>query len=400
MFTLLNILALLVMLAVAYVGWLQGLHRAAVSLVACVLAGVIAFGCFGPASALLSSDSPRTTWYYAADALCLWAIFCVAFLGLRTLAHLVFRQEAPFGYYPSRIGGLLLGLVVGYLVAGFCLVVIQMLPMSPAIMGAYAPFRYERAPDRAERGNRLWLQWDRGTLGFFGYLSRPLGFEKRGLFDRYGDVYRDPAAVTADVLAHDAADVPDVDDFLYYHWYRRWEFVRWRTGVAQGPVPAGLARGYRVTMNGIRAEVGRVDALSQIPNFPQVRLGDDEQFLLLEVSFAPSDGGAAEIDSDRFVLLGPEHRDRFTRPKVYGPARLQGDEPQIVSLRDNVVGSVDLRFNTKGRKYLMAGGRFAFKPKDGDDRRSLIFIIPKAYQASDLRLVIDPPPQPKPAGAP
>ena len=397
MFALLNVLALLVMAAIVYVGWIQGLHRAAMTLVACILAGVIAFGFFGPLAGVLPSSAPRTTWYFTADALCLWGLFCCVFLGLRTLGHRLLRQESPFPFYPGRAGGALLALATGYLSTGVCLVLLQMLPMSPAIMGAYSPFKYDRAANQAVRGAPLWLRWDRGTLEFFGFLSRTLGFEDHGLFDRYGDVYADPAdAAEAKAAGADAKPVPDVDDFLYYHWYRRWEFVRWRTGVAQGPVPSGLERGYRCVMHGIRAEIGRAEAARQIDFFRQERLGEDEQFLFLDLTFGPAGGGPADIDSAQFVLLGPEG-ERFTQPMVHGLARVLDEKPQIVSRVADVAEERDLRFSIPDPKkrpegrYLMSGARFSFKAGKQEDLRTFIFIVPKRFQAADLRLVVEPP---------
>ncbi len=402
MFALLNVLALLAMAAIVYVGWIQGLHRAAMTLVACILAGAIAFGFFGPLAGLLPSSAPRTTWYFTADALCLWGLFCFVFLGLRTLGHRLLRQEAPFPFYPSRAGGALLALATGYLATGVCLVLLQMLPMSPAIMGAYSPFKYDRAVNQAMPGAPLWLRWDRGTLEFFGFLSRTLGFEGCGLFDRYGDVYVNPADA-AEAKAAGAKPAPDVDDFLYYHWYRRWEFVCWRTGVAQGPIPSGLEKGYRIVMQGIRAEIARAEAGRQIDFFRQERLGDDEQFVFLDVTFGPVGGGPADVDSAQFVLLGPEG-ERFTPPMVYGLARVLNEKPQIVSRVADVAEERDLRFSIPEKRpegrYLMTGARFSFRAGKQDDVRTFIFIVPRRLQPADLRLVVEPPPPKKTDTAP
>ncbi len=249
MLVILNILALACTAAVMYMCAVHGVFRAGMTLAACVLAGAVAFGLFGPAAGLLGADNPRTVWYYAADALALWAIFCVVFLGLRVLAETLLGNESAFPSLADSIGGAVLGLAAGYLVVGLCLVLAQMLPMPPSILG-YSPFRYDGKNNTVKEGDRLWLRWDRGTLALFGYLSGgPLGGEERRLFNRYGNVYSAsagpvPAPDLAAVLSAEASAKaearsakPDADDMLYYHWYRRWEYVRWRTRVAQGPLP-------------------------------------------------------------------------------------------------------------------------------------------------------------------
>jgi len=252
MLVILNILALACTAAVMYMCAVHGVFRAGMTLAACVLAGAVAFGLFGPAAGLLGADNPRTVWYYAADALALWAIFCVVFLGLRMLAEIFFKNESAFPSLADSIGGAVVGFAAGYLAVGICLVLVQMLPMPPSILG-YSPFRYDGKNNTVKEGDRLWLRWDRGTLALFGWLSAgSLGSEEHLLFNRYGKLYPPPRDDSGEAPAPDSSAVlsaeasakaearsakADADDMLYYHWYRRWQYVQWRTGVAQGPLP-------------------------------------------------------------------------------------------------------------------------------------------------------------------
>jgi len=239
MLVILNILALACTAAVMYMCAVHGVFRAGMTLAACVLAGAVAFGLFGPAAGLLGADDSNSVWYYAADALALWAIFCVVFLGLRMLAEIFFKNESAFPSLADSLGGTVVGFAAGYLAVGLCLVLVQMLPMPPSILG-YSPFQYDGKNNLVTEGDRLWLRWDRGTLALFGYLSGgPLGGEERRVFNRYGNVYPPGAgpAPAPDLSAVARSAKADADDMLYYHWYRRWQYVQWRTKVTQGPLP-------------------------------------------------------------------------------------------------------------------------------------------------------------------
>lgn len=432
----LNILALAAMAAVAYAGALDGLHRAARTLVALVLAGVVAFGLFGPVTGALfaSADDPRSTWYYAADALVLWAILCVVLLGLRLLAGRFLRNPADIPVLVNRIGGGAVGAVTGYLAAGVCLAVAQMLPVSPALLG-YEPFRYvegtsDADPERVVPAGRLWLDWDRQTLGFFGYLSgAALGSPEASLFERYGDVYESPGRPShpADRLRGSGRPPADADDFLYYHWYRRYEAARWRTGVATGPVPevpAGAAdehglvlrRGKSTVLYGMNLSLSNVTRTAALENFPDVRTpgGAGEEFLLVALRLKVADRVPRTIDSAQFHLLDSLGGKVGGAPRVSGPAkrdiprRPPADEselppPQIVAGSNTAeVAHRNLRFGfapgSRRGSYLMDGATFTFIERRQSGSCALIFVVPKGVRDDDIRFFMDPtvPPTPEP----
>ncbi|MGB2753491.1 MAG: CvpA family protein [Phycisphaerae bacterium] len=414
MLVILNILALACTAAVMYMCAVHGLFRAGMTLAACVLAGAVAFGLFGPAAGLLGADNPRTVWYYAADALALWAIFCVVFLGLRVLAETLFKNESAFPSLADSLGGGVLGFAAGYLAVGLCLVLVQMLPMPLSILG-YSPFQYDGKNNMVTEGDRLWLRWDRGTLALFGYLSGgPLGGEERRVFNRYGNVY--PPG------AH-AAGKPDADDMLYYHWYRRWEYVRWRTRVAQGPLPgepqevveegapgqlpgAALKRGHVFRSDDVTIRVVRIDRVDQVANFPDVRLGDQEIFLVLTLDISPTRAVPVSVDTRQFVLMA-ERGQRFTNPLVHGPARLGRPDPEIeyrAGKPPAETTSRNPRFGIPEDKtrgyYLMDGATFRFTDKSQDERRAFIYTIPADLDDDALRLLLEPAPPAAPPGNP
>jgi hypothetical protein len=298
---------------------------------------------------------------------------------------------------------------VGGIPAGLCLLLAQMLPLAPAIMGAYSPFAYEPKTNSADRGDTLWLGWDRGTLGLFGHLAGgPLGFKDHGLFDRYGDVYVDPAQVERAKLAKEPyAPILNTDDFLYYHWYRRWEFVRWQTGRAQGPVPDPdtllpgvlLVRGRQKVQEGFSVRIEAASPERQIPGFPEERLGEKETFLAVDVRLKPTGTLPATVDSAQFVLLGPD-KERFTPPLVHGKATGDPKDPRASVARSWApvpaqAAPRNLQFAFSGNKtqghYLMDGAAFTFTDEKQEELRTFIFVVPKPAKPQELRLLLKPP---------
>jgi len=412
-----NFIAVAAMAGIACMGLIQGLYRSAQTLVICVLAGAIAFGLLGPVSGILANDSPRSTWYYAADPFCLWAMFCAAFLLLRALSERFIRNEPGFSPLMNQVGGLAFSALTGYLTVGICLLLVQMLPTSPELLG-YEAFRFKRGedgkPDSTVPGQPLLFQWDRGTLAFFNHLSAgALGSHETGLYRRCGDVY--PPADQRD-------DKLDANDFLYLYWYRRWEFFGTspQSPVRDGPRAAHanegpgleIVQGQSDTLSDVSVRLSLVERAATIETFPEERPPADHDFLLLTVRFKPTGRLPRTIDSSQFYLadtLGP----RIENPLVWGRAR--AGQPQNLILPDYAKPSAMTarapRFNLPSGRltgfYLASGASFAFTEADQWEVRTLAFLVLKRRQNDHFRLNILPhalapaagTPQPKPPPA-
>ena len=428
MLVILNILALACTAAVMYMCAVHGVFRAGMTLAACVLAGAVAFGLFGPAAGLLGADNSNSVWYYAADALALWAIFCAVFLGLRVLVETLFKNESAFPSLADSLGGAVLGFAAGYLAVGLCLVLVQMLPVPPSILG-YSPFQYDGKNNTVKEGDRLWLRWDRGTLALFGWLSaNSLGSKEHLLFNRYGELYPPPRDDSGQTPAPDLSAVTrsakaDADDMLYYHWYRRWEYIRWRRCGAQGPLPgepvevveqtgpgqlpgAALKRGHAFRSDDMSICVVRIDRVDQVANFPDVRRGDQEIFLVLTLDISPTRAVPVSVDTRQFVLMA-ENGQRFTNPLVYGLARLGRPDPEIVHRAGMTPAETtprNLRFGIPEEKvrghYLMDGAAFRFAEMSQQEELAFIYTVPAGLNDGALRLLFEPAPPAAPPGNP
>ena len=403
---LLNILALAATMGVAYMSAVQGAYRAAQTLVACVLAGVLAFGLCGPLAALGPSDNPQSIWYYAADAFFLWVVFTVAFMVLRMAGSKFLPNQPAFPYYINFPAGGILGFATGYLTAGVCLVLVQMLPVAPDFMG-YEPFQFvpaasETQQDAVRPGEPLWLSWDRGALGFFGYLSsRPFGADDSSVFRRYGDVYPPeelrPAGYNGAV---------DVDDVLYYHWYRRFLAAHWRGYLyVTGPLPrppraAGEGVGLILeaergaALNGLEMRVLGVTRTDTIEDFPQVRPPADGDFLIVTLSLRPVKLPQT-IDSASILLVTSLGEKLPKPPLIYGQTKA-GKESGEVALRPNApkTEAHGLRFapaqGAKPGRFLAESVTFDFVAARELAVNTFIFVIPKSKGLDALRILFEP----------
>jgi hypothetical protein len=412
---LLSIMALIGMAGVAYMGAVQGVYRAAMTLAALVVAGLLGFGLMGPLAGAQASNDSQGVWYYAADAFWLWAVFCGVFLALRSLGERLLKNQPDLPAPINRSGGAVLGAMTGYLAAGLCMILVQMLPTSPELLG-YEAFTYTGAKggesDKVARTDHpLWLQWDRGTLAFFNYLSRwplaAIGSDNASLADRYGDVFPPDRP---DVRGADYKGVLDTDDFLYYHWYRRYEYIRWRTSRFTGPLPehprglvegpgAPLTPGDGSAWGGMKIQIVRVEVRDTLEEYQGVRPGSNERFILVTARFRPENLPHVS-DTEQFVLLGARNL-KAIRPRLLTVGRagkpdntLEAELPQAGTSPAAVLAprgkpQFNIRPGTSTGPVLLDGATFKFTATDQVETRTFVFNVSKDYRPEDLRLNVE-----------
>jgi len=401
---LLNILALAATVGVAYMSAVQGVYRAVQILIACIVAGTLAFGLCGPLAGIGASTSEASLWYYAGDAFFLWLVFCLVFMGLRMACDQFLPNQPAFPYYINFPGGGVVGLATGYLCVGLCLVLAQMLPLAPDILG-YSPFDYTPAENEAHldslnKGEPLWLSWDRGALTFFGYLSAaPLGSETSTFHRRYGDVYPPP----------EFSKLPrtgSVDDILYYYWYRRYQAVRWRQYWMAGPLPRRVStvedKGLALIADRMRVvddvdlRVLGVVRRDTLDGFPQVKPPADEDFvqitLLITVGKPPR-----TVDSADFLLVTNLGEKIHKPPLIYGVTRTdKADQPVLIKPEFR-----NERASTPSGHYRADGATYTFAAPRDRALSTFVFTMPKSKGFETVRLLFEPPAAPaKPEATP
>jgi hypothetical protein len=129
------VLALLLILGIAFYQVTQGLFSALIMTALTVLCAGVAIGNYEAlAAAYLYARQPAY-----ADAIMLVALFVLPLLALRMAVDWLVKGNIVLGMWADRIGGGALGLITGMTIVGVLLIAMQMLPFGASVLG-FAPF--------------------------------------------------------------------------------------------------------------------------------------------------------------------------------------------------------------------------------------------------------------------
>lgn len=155
------IVALLLVLGMAFFQVIQGLYSSLIMAILSVLCAVLAFNYYEPMAQMLFTTQPAY-----AHAISLVALFVLPLLAMRILADKFLPANIVLGVWADRIGGGALGLVTGLICTGVLAVAVQMLPFGPSVM-TYVPYN-----DALQRNQSLQpFRPDEFTLGLVKTLS-------------------------------------------------------------------------------------------------------------------------------------------------------------------------------------------------------------------------------------
>src|SRR5437667_7651173 len=121
----LTLLTILIVLGLAGLFVIQGLATAFAMFCNVVLGGLIAFNFWEPLADLLDPPLSRSFFAGYEDAICLTALFGVAFAILRLATNTLSGAVIDFHPVAQRAGGAFFGLATGYLLAGFLVCIFQ-----------------------------------------------------------------------------------------------------------------------------------------------------------------------------------------------------------------------------------------------------------------------------------
>ncbi len=130
-----NVVAILLILGIAYLQMTQGLFSSLIMAVCTVFSASLAMILYERVGMTMYSLQP-----VIADAVSLALLFTVSLFLLRSLADRFISKDILFGMYVYRVGGAIFGLFSGTFMVGILLVVIQLLPFGRVIMGDYHPY--------------------------------------------------------------------------------------------------------------------------------------------------------------------------------------------------------------------------------------------------------------------
>ena len=183
---------LIVTLIVAYSAFQEGVLPAIANLVNICLAGLVAFEFFEPIAGSLEDTFRGTAFAGLEDSLSLFLLFAPTLGALRYLTINLAPQEVELPALFQQVGAGAIALVSGYLLAGFLVVFLQMLPLGEHFLD----FQYQAEPTASKvrtflPPDRVWLSMmNRAGAGPFSQADA-VTFDPEGTFGlRYGRLRR------------------------------------------------------------------------------------------------------------------------------------------------------------------------------------------------------------------
>ncbi len=206
-----NILIVLFVLAMIYMGTVQGLFSSFLHLIVVIAAGTLAYAAWEPLTVmLLLKYTPLFAW-----TLGLLIPFGLILLILRMTSDKLVPLNAQFNGVVNLVGGIVFGGLSGLLTAGVVAIGLGFLPMGPDL-GGYQPYSVGAGGVIQDTGDKLWIPVNRIANNFFGGLSRgsfatstPLAEYKPDL-DIQMSLNRVRPENVSTIAAPDAVEVPAV----------------------------------------------------------------------------------------------------------------------------------------------------------------------------------------------
>jgi len=190
---LLNILCILITLGVGYAYLREGLFTAFTMCCNVLIAGLVAFNYWEPLADLLDSPFSSSFLHGYEDVLCLLALFCVTLAGLRTVTNVLANVELSLPPALHRGGGVVFGMLTGYLVAGFLLCAFQTMPWHENFMLFDPSYDSASSLRRVLPPDRVWLalMFRAGAFPFANEADvnardQESNYDKFYTFDKYG----------------------------------------------------------------------------------------------------------------------------------------------------------------------------------------------------------------------
>jgi hypothetical protein len=186
----LTLLTLLIMAAVAYAFFREGVLTAWTMTCNVLLAGLAAFNCWEPLAGALEPLFQGTFLAGYEDCVSLTVLFSLTLGVLRLVTNNLANAQVEHHPFVQQGGSALLGLVTGYLVSGFLLCVLQTLPWGERFMNFDLTVDPHDKVRRVLPADRVWLAlMHRASVGPFAHGDS--AFDADGSFEqRYARLRR------------------------------------------------------------------------------------------------------------------------------------------------------------------------------------------------------------------
>lgn len=144
--------------------------KAFAMIIIAICSSIVAFGYFEMAANLIisrSSDGSLLSLVPWAQTLCFILLFVVSFGVLQTGAAYLIRQPVDLGFLPERIGRVVCGIILGFIISGLLLTALQMGPLPLS----YPYQRFDPARLNSDKPSGALLNADGFATGLFGLIS-------------------------------------------------------------------------------------------------------------------------------------------------------------------------------------------------------------------------------------
>jgi hypothetical protein len=188
-----TVLTIGIILIVGYSQLREGLFTACTGLVNVVLAGLVAFCFFEPFADWLEPNLAGNFLANMEDFLALVLLFCGSFVLLRSLTNYLAPEMIAFDGN-VQYGGAVIGLLSGYLLAGFLICAVETLPVHENFFDFQPRQAGETGPRSVFPPDRLWLalmrhagahalSWEEADSGAESEYDRFNTFDKNASFE-------------------------------------------------------------------------------------------------------------------------------------------------------------------------------------------------------------------------
>jgi hypothetical protein len=166
-----SLAVLIIILGCAALQYFKGTFvKAFAMIIIAICSSIVAFGFFEIAANLIISQGNNGSllslvpW---AQTVCFILLFVVAFGLLQTGASYLIYHEVDFGFIPERIGRVVCGIILGFIVSGLLLTALQMGPLPLS----YPYQRFDPSRLNPDKPSRVLLNADGFATGLFGLIS-------------------------------------------------------------------------------------------------------------------------------------------------------------------------------------------------------------------------------------